>query len=133
MDFGEQERPNPQLNIAPLIDIVFLLLVFFMLASTFIEPQAIDLELPSGGGAGAASYEPLVVSATVEGRIRLNGLHLDLEQLEDEIRGRIDGDEFRPITVRTEAGVSVQLLVSILDGIRAGGSNNIRLATQEPK
>lgn len=129
MDFGERERSGPQLNIAPLIDVVFLLLVFFMLASSFIEPEAIDLVLPAGGGQGGQVAEPLVVSVTEAGHIRFNGLHLDLGQLEAEIRSRTGGDSGRAVTVRADAGVSVQLLVSILDAIRAAGPENIRLAT----
>ena len=47
IDFADHDRPRPKLNIAPLIDVVFLLLVFFMLASSFIEPTAIDVSMPA--------------------------------------------------------------------------------------
>ena len=132
MDFADHERPRPTLNIAPLIDVVFLLLVFFMLASTFIEPQAIDLVLPGRAAPQTApTTEPLVVDVTPAGQIRLNGLVLSLDQLDSEIAGRLRETTDGGVTVRADAAVAVQLLVSVMDRIRAAGAANIKLATPE--
>ncbi len=131
MDFGDRERPHPSLNIAPLIDIVFLMLVFFMLASTFIEPQAIDLVLPGDGVPGNVSEEPLLVDVATDGQIALNGLSLSLDQLGPELSGRLGGDVGRAITVRADADVAVQLLVTVMDRIRSTGTRNVRLATPD--
>ncbi|MDP6352365.1 MAG: biopolymer transporter ExbD [Alphaproteobacteria bacterium] len=132
LTFDEPRRPRPQLNIAPLIDVVFLLLVFFMLASTFIKPEAIDLLLPSGARALVASNEALVVQVAPGGEIRLNGLRLSLDQLRSELMARIGGDERRSVTVHAGAEVPVQTLVSVMDRVRAAGTRNLRLATPEP-
>ncbi len=134
MDFADHQRPRPTLNIAPLIDVVFLLLVFFMLTSTFIEPQAIDLVLPGRAAPQTApKAETLVVDVTAAGRIRLNGLNLTLEQLDGEIAGRLRDTTDGGVTVRAEAAVAVQLLVSVMDRVRAAGAANIKLATPEAR
>lgn len=135
MEFAESDRPHPELNVAPLIDVVFLLLIFFMLASTFIEPEAVDLVVPGSNAAAAAAPaadEPLTVQVTAQGAIRLNGLRLALNQLRAEVAARLEGDRRRPVTVRADAKVRVQLLVRVMDRIRAAGASNLRLATPEP-
>jgi biopolymer transport protein ExbD len=129
MNFADHERPRPTLNIAPLIDVVFLLLVFFMLASSFIEPTAIDLSMPETADRPRTGGNQLVIDITVAGRVSLNGLVLKLDQVGPELLGRVDNRPDRPVTVRAEAEVPVQILVSVMDRVRGTGLKNIRLAT----
>ena len=133
MDFSGRQRTKQELNVAPLIDVVFLLLIFFMLASTFIKPEAIDLMLEGSSTGGNAAEEMLNIEVVVDGTIRLNGLRLSMLQLETELISRIQGDQTRPVTIKAAAEVPVQTLVSIMDRVRAAGTNNLRLATPEAR
>ena len=133
MDFSGRPRTKQELNVAPLIDVVFLLLIFFMLASTFIKPEAIDLMLEGSSTGGNATEEMLNIEVVVDGTIRLNGLRLSMPQLETELASRIQGDQTRPVTIKAAAEVPVQTLVSIMDRVRAAGTNNLRLATPEAR
>ena len=133
MDFSGRPRTKQELNVAPLIDVVFLLLIFFMLASTFIKPEAIDLMLEGSSTGGNAAEEMLNIEVVVDGTIRLNGLRLSMLQLETELISRIQGDQTRPVTIKAAAEVPVQTLVSIMDRVRAAGTNNLRLATPEAR
>ncbi len=130
MDFREHERAKSQLSIAPLIDVVFLLLVFFMLAGSFIRQTAFDLAMgkrPLPDEATAVVTGPLLVKVADNGRITLNGLVLPLDQLGGELLGRSDGDAERKVTLRAGGGVAVQRLVSVMDRITGAGFHNIRL------
>ena len=133
MDFSGRQRTKQELNVAPLIDVVFLLLIFFMLASTFIKPEAIDLMLEGSSTGGNAAEEMLNIEVVVDGTIRLNGLRLSMPQRETELASRIQGDQTRPVTIKAAAEVPVQTLVSIMDRVRAAGTNNLRLATPEAR
>tara|TARA_B100000470_G_C19558048_1_gene287873 strand:+ start:75 stop:476 length:402 start_codon:yes stop_codon:yes gene_type:complete len=133
MDFSGRQRTKQELNVAPLIDVVFLLLIFFMLASTFLKPEAIDLMLEGSSTGGNAAEEMLNIEVVVDGTIRLNGLRLSMLQLETELISRIQGDQTRPVTIKAAAEVPVQTLVSIMDRVRAAGTNNLRLATPEAR
>ena len=133
MDFSGRLRSKQELNVAPLIDVVFLLLIFFMLASTFIKPEAIDLMLEGSSTAGGSAEEMLNIEVVVDGTIRLNGLRLSMPQLETELASRIQGDQTRPVTIKAAAEVPVQTLVNIMDRVRAAGTNNLRLATPEAR
>ena len=133
MDFSGRLRSKQELNVAPLIDVVFLLLIFFMLASTFIKPEAIDLMLEGSSTPGGSAEEMLNIEVVVDGTIRLNGLRLSMPQLETELASRIQGDQTRPVTIKAAAEVPVQTLVNIMDRVRAAGTNNLRLATPEAR
>ena len=129
MDFADHNRQRPKINIAPLIDVVFLLLIFFMLAGSYVERTAIDLSIPGNQTPTSATAEPLVVDVGLSGRLALNGLALTLDQLGPELIARAAGDVGRAVTVRAKASVPVQDLVSVMDRVRGTGFKQIRLAT----
>ena len=132
MDFADRERPRPRMNIAPLIDVVFLMLIFFMLTSTFIDTASIDLSMArSGPGAGAGDM--LLVDVKRDGELRLNGLTLGLEDLGPELAARVGAQVDTPVALRAEARVPVQRLVAVMDSIQSVGMSNIRLATPEAR
>jgi len=133
IDLEPNPRRRPRVNLAPLIDVVFLLLVFFMLAGSFIKPQAIGLAPPTADHAARSETpeEPLVLSIDLDGAVRLNGLNLELSQVGSEISGRVGNDTTRQIVVKAEASVPVQYLVAVMDEISAAGLSNIRLAASQ--
>ena len=133
MDFEGRARIHSHLDIAPLIDIVFLLLVFFMLTSTFLVPEAIELELPESKSATVTDTTPIVVELNQSGQLALNGETIELEQLKQAIEPLIKQDMEAAITLKSDAHTEVQLLLKVMDEIRAAGGNNVALATTAAK
>ena len=131
MDFEGRARIHSHLDIAPLIDIVFLLLVFFMLTSTFLVPEAIELELPESKSAIPAEVTPIIVSLNQTGELALNDESLSLEQLQQAIKPLIAQDVEAAITLKSDARTEVQLLLKVMDEIRAAGGTNVGLATMK--
>ena len=127
MDFAGRAKSKVELNVAPLIDIVFLLLIFFMLASTFVKPESIDLLIHGSDKSESNTEELLVVEVDANKSIRLNGLLMPLQQLESELKARTKHNEAHNITIQAKDDVSVQLLVQIMDIIKAAGLRNISL------
>lgn len=133
MDFADRERPRPRMNIAPLIDVVFLMLIFFMLTSTFIDTASIDLSVSRSGPGSAGAGDMLLVDVRRDGEVRLNGLTLGLEDLGPELAARVGAQVDTPVALRAEARVPVQRLVAVMDRIQGVGMSNIRLATPEAR
>ena len=129
MDFSERKRSKVELNVAPLIDIVFLLLIFFMLASTFLKPEAIDLIIQGSSTDLITVEEPLMVHVGADGTIKLNGLYLTLKELTGELTARTLDTPDRLITLQAEDSVPIQLLVKVMDKINMAGLNNIALSS----
>ncbi len=131
MEFEGRARIHSHLDIAPLIDIVFLLLVFFMLTSTFLVPEAIELELPESSSASATETMPIVVSLNEAGQLALNGEIIELQQLRTAIEPLLKQDAESTITLKSDAHTEVQQLLKVMDEIRAAGGSNIALATMQ--
>ncbi len=132
MDFEGRARIHSHLDIAPLIDIVFLLLVFFMLTSTFLVPEAIELELPESNSAVVTEINPISVSLNRSGEVSLNGELIELGQLRMAIEPLLQQDEETPVTLKSDAHSEVQQLLRVMDEIRAAGGSNIALVTTAP-
>ena len=129
MDFSGRSKSKVELNVAPLIDIVFLLLVFFMLASTFIRPESINLAIRAPSGMGEQSEQHIHVHIGANGAIRLNGLVLTIQDLKQELLARSSlPQNNRTITVQTHDDVSVQFLVKVMDEINEAGYTDIAIS-----
>lgn len=132
MEFEGRARIHSHLDIAPLIDIVFLLLVFFMLTSSFIVPEAIELELPqSSTSTEATEITPIIVSIDQTGQLMLNAENIALDQLRVAIKTLLKHNAESAITLQSDARTQVQQLLKVMDEIRAAGGSNIALATMQ--
>lgn len=129
MDFEGRARIHSHLDIAPLIDIVFLLLVFFMLTSTFMVPEAIELELPQSSSATVTDSTPITVSLDETGQLALNGERMEKDQLRGAIEVLLKQDAGAAITLKSDARTEVQQLLGVMDEIRAAGGTDVALAT----
>lgn len=131
MEFEGRARIHSHLDIAPLIDIVFLLLVFFMLTSTFLVPEAIELELPESASATVTEITPITVALDSSGELALNGEPIQLDGLRSAIEPLIADNSDVAITLKSDAHTNVQQLLEVMDEIRAAGGSNVALATKQ--
>ena len=130
---SSRRRAHSILNLTPLIDIVFLLLVFFMLTSHFIEDQAIDIVLPQakqGGEAREREFVEVVVNAA--GDLSVNGRPVTLENLEETLRGALHAPETRFVRLRGDHESRLGLSVSVIDAARAAGAESLDILTRQP-
>ncbi|PLX44015.1 MAG: hypothetical protein C0605_03345 [Hyphomicrobiales bacterium] len=119
--------PRRRLSMTPLIDVVFLLLVFFMLASTFAQYSRIDVTGSRPGRAASAIAGSQYVRVHQDGRIDLNGAPVSLSALTAGL-ARPGGAGGVKVIVRPGEGANVQHLVTALEAIRAAAPDQIILA-----
>jgi biopolymer transport protein ExbD len=116
------------IRLTPLIDVVFILLVFFMLASSFMDWRGFRLELPAADAAPDPELDPIVVRVLADGGYRLGGLDLAADRLAErvrEVRGEA-GD--RPVIIQAASAAPVQATIRALDRLHAGGIRGASLA-----
>jgi len=115
-----------RVDMSPLIDIVFLLLIFFAVTTTFLEQSAMDLELAESSTSEAATSTRIVVEVAADGEIRIQGETVTADQLEAKIAALSDEERAR-ITVRADSSISLGLTVQVIDALRNGGAEGISL------
>lgn len=130
MDFERRRHNHAHLNIAPLVDVVFLLLLFFMLTSHLIQEPAIKLNLPESKTAemGAESVKTIFLSKN--GEIYYMDKRVDLENLRMVLSEIEPGRGF--IRIKADREVSLGILVKVIDEVRLSGVNNFSLVTEKP-
>jgi len=121
---ARQPRRRPLIGLTPLIDVVFILLVFFMLASSYLDWRAIELTAPSETAAGGPVEGALLVEIRPEG-LRFAGEFLPLETIVQRAERRLNRVPETPVLVKPAAGVSLQRTVTVLDRLVAAGAVNL--------
>lgn len=128
MQFG-QPRPTARLiSLTPLIDVVFILLVFFMLASSFLDWRSVDLTVSSGVSAAPATDRAILVSLQADGSLRIGAAPVAKQNVRAVLAEKFAGDLTKRMVIRSEAGVPLQSAVDILDIARAMGAKNVSLS-----
>jgi len=112
--FAPERRPRRTISLTPLIDVVFILLVFFMLASNFFDWRAIELATPAAGSGGGAMEGAMLVEVRAEG-LRLGGRVMPIDQVTSRLAERATGDRPLRVLVRPEAEVPLQRAVDVLE------------------
>ncbi|MDP3028435.1 MAG: biopolymer transporter ExbD [Deltaproteobacteria bacterium] len=119
------------LDMAPLIDMVFLLLIFFMLSAHFIEETGISLELPQSKVAGTSRPTPLTVSIDRQGRVFVDEVEVGLRDLRQALQTRLAETSKKEVVVKSDRDCRVQTLVSVMDEIRLAGARGLLLSAEE--
>ena len=119
-------RRKITLDISPLLDVVFLLLIFFLVTTTFSPDSGMDLELPESTTATRSDMAPTVVSVGQDGAVSLDGESISISDLERAIAA-LPVEERDKITVRADSRVDYGVIVRIIDALRNAGVNGLSL------
>lgn len=120
-----------QLDMAPLIDVIFLLLIFFMLTSSFIFQPGIKINLPKAITSEVIQRENLIIVVMEDNTLLIN----DREIAEDELLSRlkIASKESKPILIKADRKASLGKVVEIWDLCRAEGVEKVNIATTQKR
>lgn len=123
---GPSSRRRTLVSLTPLIDVVFILLLFFMLASSLTDLRAISLDAPVSGSGIASIEGGLLVDVRLDG-VRLAGRYIGLNDLIDTIHQRQARTPELRVLVRPARGVSLQDTVRVLDALTVAGIDRVAL------
>ena len=119
-------RRHSPISLTPLIDVVFILLVFFMLASSFLDWRAIELDAPGKAAAAPSMEGALLVELRPDG-LRLSGETLELDALAARVAERLATKPDQRVLVKPAPGVVLQRAVAVLDRLTAAGARDLSL------
>jgi biopolymer transport protein ExbD len=126
----KRSRGKVIINVTSLIDVLFLLLIFFMVSSTFAEQPSIQLELPEAATAQVSRVEPWVLSITRDEKLFLNDQPMTLEALEGRLRELAETNPEKAMVLKADEEVSYGLVIEILDLAKQSGLKRISALTR---
>lgn len=114
MNLRGRNKISPEFSMSSMTDIVFLLLIFFMLTSPAITPEALDLILPKAKGK-TTTKQNISVSITKDLQIYINKERVSNSALEGKLKAELSGVEDPTIILRAEEGVPIEKAVNVMD------------------
>ncbi|WP_404296865.1 ExbD/TolR family protein [Halomonas sp.] len=133
MRFSRPRRDPVEVNLTPLIDVVFLLLIFFMVSTTFETRQALELELPESTSGVAADVSPVTVVITATGLYRLGERELSPAELPGALAAEAEQAREHGLVVEADGRASHASVVRVLDQAGQQGIQRVRIATTESR
>ncbi|MCS7182461.1 MAG: biopolymer transporter ExbD [Thermoanaerobaculum sp.] len=136
MRFSRPRSRTPRIDISPLIDVVFQLLLFYAVTTQFVTPERLKLQLPEAKTAETArtpSAQETEILVTSSGAIYLGGQEVSEDRLEGELRGLLKGQTDRSVTIRGDKGAPYGIVMRVLDAARLAGAQHINLVASKPQ
>jgi biopolymer transport protein ExbD len=126
---GDNDQPIvAEINVTPLTDIFLVLLIIFMVTSTALTQQGTKVNLPRAG-AGGAEPSGIIVTATADHRIELNGKPVDLEGLRPALETAFQKGSERNVILQGDRNVVLEQAVQIMTIAKEAGAEKIAIAT----
>lgn len=124
-----RRRRHPAINITPLIDVVFLLLIFFMVSSTFKEHQGLDIALPSAQNAKNQEIGAKEIAVDRQGRFYLEGVLVDESGLRQGLAALLAEQPGAPLVLRADKNAGFGRVVRVIDIAREVGGTHLIIPT----
>ena len=126
----KKARMTVQMPLTSLIDIVFLLLIYFLLTTNFITDQGIDIKLPDAKAAKPQTQQEITVAVDAEGQVYLRETRVSLSELAEALRRMISESEERLVIVKADRAVVLDKAVAVMDVAKSAGASRLCLATE---
>ncbi len=129
MRYREKKEAIQDINISPLIDMVFILLIFFMVSTTFIKDMKLDLDRPSATSSVTASTKAIRLYIDSSGDTFLDGEPVRIWVIQSRLRDMLKSQTGKSVLVVTDDGVPAGRLVEVVDQARLAGAQDVGVAT----
>ncbi|MBC8185198.1 biopolymer transporter ExbD [candidate division KSB1 bacterium] len=133
MQLLEKKRRKVIINITSLIDVLFLLLIFFMVSSTFVEQPGMKLELPESESSTMERIKELVLEINQDGSIFLNESPIQLDSLENKFKKLLPALESPSLILKADKSVPHGTVVKVMDKAKISGLEKLIIATKTGK
>ncbi|MBS99748.1 MAG: biopolymer transporter ExbD [Oceanospirillaceae bacterium] len=137
MRFHRRQREEVNVNLTPLIDVVFLLLIFFMVSTTFTKETHLEVDLPeAAAGEALSDSQGIDILITAEGHYRVNGqalVNTQANTLRRAIKELAGGKSDLPVMITADASTPHQSVVTAMDVAGQLGFSKLSITTREPE
>ncbi|MDA1014536.1 MAG: biopolymer transporter ExbD [Planctomycetota bacterium] len=125
------KSPAAIVDIAPLIDIVFILLIFFLVTATFVRDTGVKVSRPQAAAVQILEPTGLRVSITAGGDVYMDGSRVTLLELRNRVEEFVAGGRNQSVIVIPDEDLPAGRLIEVMDAARLAGANDVAVATME--
>ncbi len=122
-----------ELNIAPLIDMVFILLIFFLVTTSFVKETGIDVTRPTASTATSQSKATILIAVDSQNRIFMDHREIDIRAVRANTERALSENPDGVVVVVADTASSTGTAIQVMDGCRVAGATNVSLAAALPE
>ncbi|MFT6121586.1 MAG: biopolymer transport protein ExbD [Oleiphilaceae bacterium] len=131
MRYRQETQEEGQIDVSPLIDMVFILLIFFMVTTTFVKDMKLDLDRPSASSAASASTKAVRVFIDKLGDVYVDNQPVRIYSLQSKLRDMLRVSTDKSVLVVTDENVAAKLLLEVIDQSKLSGATDVGVATEQ--
>lgn len=125
-----EDSSGAAVDIAPLIDVVFILLIFFLVTTTFVKDTVLEVDRADSTSAQSTSDLSARVSITADGSVFTEGTEVDLAELGRRVQRAVAREELRSVIVIPDREARAGRVVEVMDAVRDAGMENVAIAAE---
>jgi biopolymer transport protein ExbD len=126
-------RSAAELNIAPLIDMVFILLIFFLVTTSFVKETGIDVNRPTASTAVSKAKATILIGIDAANRIYIDHREVDVRAVRANVERALAENPEGAVVVVADQASSTGMAIRVMDGCRIAGAQNVSLAAKLPE
>ncbi len=130
LEFEKRKKADTHLDIAPLIDIVFLLLIFFVLSSHFVSNKGFDIKLPKAVHVQTQKNEKVTIFINKGGDIFLNDKKVQAEGLMGAIKAELSKVKSKTVVIKADEAINLGLAVKVMDIAKEANADGLVISTK---
>lgn len=127
--FSSGEEDSGGFDISPLIDCVFILLIFFIVTTTFVEETGVEVDKPQAASAAQLEKNSILIAVTANGEVVYGGREIGIAGVQPLVKRMIQNEEL-PVVVQVDQSARAGLFVRVIDEAKLAGAKKVSVATQ---
>lgn len=131
IEFGRNKRPVREINLISMVDVVMLLLIFFLISGTLKEYEVVDVEIPSAVSGEVLDQGHIKMVLGRYDEIIINDAPVMLDDITPVMARELEHNKDRVITIKADARMKASRMIAVMDRIKAAGGQNVSLITQQ--
>jgi biopolymer transport protein ExbD len=132
MQYSKNQQKKVTLNLTSLMDIMFILIIFFTITSTFLEQPGIELKLPEAESSETYTAEKVIVFIDAQGAIYINKNKIQLDELASTVSELLHAQSEKTVVLRADEQTAHGLVIKVMDLLRKKGIYKIIVSTSKP-
>ena len=126
------KRGTVELNMAPLIDMVFLLLIFFMVTTSFVKESGVDVQRPTAATATGKEKANILIGITKDNRVFMEKREIDVRAVRANVERALAENPEGQVVIVADRESSTGVVITALDGCKLAGAGNVAIAASLP-
>ena len=127
--FTSDDSSSSEINISPLIDVVFILLIFFIVTTVFVDETGVDVNKPRAASAQDLEKNSILIAVTANGQVYQGGRSIGVSGVRSVVAALLEVDENTPVIIQGDTDANHGTIVKVIDAASLAGAKTVSLAT----